>query len=214
MTVIAYAMGSVLGGLLLHGAARWVRGALSGRPVPVPSVSGQAILAGIVALVALGFSVLGWSFFATNSIDVADWEQTDGTITLLEVATEAADRGFSFSGNVNEDLYYVRLEYAYQVAGQDQLGFQRVPNERLFEGRFLQLEPDQLESVQAQYGVGQAVTVYYNPANPAEAALQNDNRTPYLALGGAVGGAAGVLAGVFALSVALFMLRGPAQSEV
>jgi len=197
-------------GVGLHLLARWVRGWLTHQPVPVPEVQGQVILLGIGALVTWGFSLLGWSFFSTNTIDVEqDWNSTNGTITAFEVVTEEANRGFSFSGNVNEALYYVRLEYVYTVDGETYTGFQRVPNERLFEGRFLQLEPDELDAVEAKYAEGNAVTVYYNPDDPAEAALENDNRAPYEIFGGTVGAVMGVLTGIFILPIALYAQKPP-----
>lgn len=201
-------LASVLVGGVLHLGARWGRRAISQRPVPVPGVQGQVILLGIGALVTLGFSLLGWSFFTTGSVDVeTDWDRTDGTITQFDIVTEAADRGFSFSGNVNEALFYVQLSYDYRVDGADYRGFQRVPDEQLFEGRWLQLEPDELDTVAAKYAVGSAVTVYYNPADPTEAALENDNRAPYEIFGGSVGGIMGLLTGIFALPILLYVFH-------
>lgn len=214
METLLYTIAAIMGGVCLHWAARIVRGIITKQAVPTPSVQGQMILLGIGALVTAGFSALGFSIFTTGRVDIDEWETTEGTVTVLDVVTEEANRGFSFSGNVQEDLYYVRLEYTYIADGVERVGFQRIPNEQLFDGQYVQLEPDELETFEADYTVGSVVTVYYNPDNPDEAALTSDNDVPYIVLGGVVGGVMGLLAGIFALPIGLFVLSGaPAEPQ-
>jgi hypothetical protein len=225
MTYLLFALLSIAAGMALHGLALLVRRLLRStspsstttdtpRPLAVPVNGGRATLYGIAGGVAVGFTLLGWSVFSTARVDLDDWTQTTGTITRNERFATEANRGFSFSGQVTEDLYYVRLEYEYTTADATYTGFQRVPNEMLFDGEYLQLEAEEFETVQDEYPLGESVTVYYNPDDPSEAALEADNATPYLVLGAGLGTVAGLIAGVFALPVALFLTvgrRGSAQ---
>lgn len=213
MNILLFALLSIAGGALLHSVALVLRRSLSQRaPAAVPVNGGRAVLYGIVGGVAVGFTLLGWSVYSTARVDLDDWSTTSGTITRNERFATEANRGFSFSGQVTEDLYYVRLEYDYSVDGTAYTGYQRVPNELLFEGAYLQLEAEEFETVQSAYPIGASVTVYYNPENPAAAALEEDNDTPYLVLGAGLGTLAGLIAGVFGLPVVLFVALGRAEA--
>lgn len=210
MTYLLYALLSIGGGAFLHAMILGVRRTLAKTNTPrlVPENGGRAILYGIGGGVAFGFTLLGWSVFSTARVDLDDWATTTGIITRNERFQTEANRGFSFSGQVTEDLYYVRLEYTYTVDDETYTGFQRVPNELLFEGDYLQLEADEFDAVRDAYPVGQEVQVYYNPDDHNAAALEADNDTPYLVLGAGLGAAAGLISGFFMLPVLVFFAVG------
>lgn len=182
------------------------------RQKKTPSVSGRAIMYAFFALLGLTFSLFGWSIFTTPQIDTSQWPTTDGIVTTFEVEEVIRDRGFTFSGDVTDPLYLVQLTYSYSVDDQAYTSSQRYLNEALVGGR-LQLEADELKKAEARFQVGNKVTVYYNPDNPTEAALENASRTPYRVLGLGSGLLGGVIAGVFAFPFTQFAIRQKDPTE-
>lgn len=184
------------------------------RQKKTPSVSGRAIMYGFLGLVGLAFSLFGWSIFTTPEADTSQWPTTDGTITTFEVEEVIRDRGFTFSGDVTDPLYLVQLAYRYTVDDETYTSTQRYLNEVLVDGR-LQLEEDELKAAEERYPVGSMVTVYYNPADPAEAALENASDIPYKALGLGSGILGGLVAGIFAFPLTQFAIsqKHPTEDE-
>ncbi len=87
------------------------------------------------------------------------WHSTTGTVLMSQVAVQRTGR----SRHV-----YPRIVYQYVVNGQAYTG------QRIRAGdQFLRVRiTGQLEQTIARYAVGATVTVYYNPTNPAESALE------------------------------------------
>ena len=206
--MLIYTLLSILGGMALHGLIIYLRSTITQQPVRVPTIAGRSTLFAMIAAIAFGFTLLGWSVYTTSRVDVEDWNTTTGNITYFETITQEANRGFSFSGQLTEELYYVRMEYVYAVGSGEYIGYQRYPNEQLFDGQFLQLEEAERASVAAQYPIGSEVTVYYNPDDPAEAALENENQLPFIILGLGLGTVAGMVVGVFSVPVLQYQLIG------
>ena len=95
------------------------------------------------------------------------WSSTPGRIINSELATRstATSRG-SFSA------YYPKVVYEYQVGGQTYQG------NRIMFGQFpAHSSPDLAQSKLAQYQLHSTGQVFYNPANPAEAVLEQSAMT-------------------------------------
>ena len=205
MTTI-YVLITVLAGVSLHlGLFWWRRRHNPDRTGP--DSSGKPVIYGLVAGLGLVFSLFGWAVLPGNTIDVTDWPHTDGSIMTLEIEDQVQyDRGFSFSGNVDEPLYLVRFEYGYVLDGQVYTGRQRYPDERLHDGR-LELEQHELDTLRQKYEVGHYVMVFYNPDDYTDAALENEDVLPYRLLGYGTGVGGGLVAGIFAFPIGQYLRR-------
>lgn len=174
---------------------------------PLPAAnSGQILILGLGAGVAFIFMLIAWTV-AAGVQDESGWQETSGVISQFDVEDVNQNRGVSFSGNISEPLYLVRLSYDYAVDGKSYTGHSRIANEILREGR-LELEPEELEIVQAEYPIGKAVTVYYHPDELSKAALEYSNKRPYLLFGVGAGSVAGLVAGLLAFPVLRSIIAG------
>jgi hypothetical protein len=184
----------------------------SASPPGRPTNSGRVVMYSFVASVAFMFGLLGWDIAGAGQDD-SNWVKTRGTIIAFEVEDIDQNRGLTFSGDITDPLYLVRLEYTYIVDGVAYIGNRQLAHQRLRDGR-LELEPDELEAAEQRYLPGKAVDVYYNPDTLAEAALERTNKTPYLAVGMGGGMAGGLVAGFFLFPVTqyLFSKKGDSQA--
>lgn len=202
--MLGFALGAIAAGFILHLTLFSLR-QRSTKPPSAPTLSGRVLLYGFIATVGLLVGLIGWSIYGSEKDD-SDWIQTQGTITALDITDIDQNRGVSFSGDVTDPLYLVRLEFHYQVDSQEYVGNRRIANESLRDGQ-LELEPDELEAVQAKYAVGAAVDVFYDPADPEESALEKSDKRPYVALGLSSAVVGSLLAGFFAFPVFQYMWR-------
>ncbi len=109
-------------------------------------------LAGVLAGRLLLEQVQGWRQARASR----NWTPTAGRILSAKLERAGARR----------NLLRPHVEYEYHVAERRCVGTRRV-----FGGRPL-FEAQAAQAVLARYPAGQAVTVYYDPAQPAEATLE------------------------------------------
>lgn len=88
------------------------------------------------------------------------WSTAPGTI--LESSVREAS-GSDFDGPAT---YTVKLSYSYQVMGQTYQG------KNIHIGARSTVPHSKAQATASQYPAGSAVTVYYDPANPADAVLE------------------------------------------
>jgi hypothetical protein len=134
-------------------------------------ITGFSVVAGIagaactVILPVLILGGLGFFLYKRNQQSMAyrqstqTWLSTTGTILMSSVQT-------SHSGNSHST--YPVIVYSYIVNGQS------YQSQRIRAGdQFLTVRlAGQAQATVARYPIGKSVTVYYNPANPAESVLE------------------------------------------
>jgi hypothetical protein len=121
------------------------------------------ICATIIPLVVIGG--IGYFLYKRNQQSMAyrqstqAWLNTTGTVLMSSVQSKHTGRSHS---------YYPVVVYVYTVNGQ---GYQ---SQRIKAGeQFLNVRvTGQAQATVARYPIGARVTVYYNPANPSECALE------------------------------------------
>ena len=126
---------------------------------------GLALLAfGIALAIPFGNEILS---IARAS---AGWPHAPGTVQLSELQREEQRDGSL--------MYRAHVVYTYRVDGRDYVG------ERLRFGSEASLSPvrDRAEQRVAVYRPGMPVTVYYDPASPAESVLEPGARVDAYAL--------------------------------
>lgn len=183
-----------------------VAGAPAGK---APGVLIEAALVGFVVAVGAGITAIGVAAavmaFRTAVTDVARWRQsrrsrlwqaTDGRIERALITRE---------GHGSRTIWGARVRYSYCVGGTNHQG-SRVRFVTTF-GQYARVADGARADV-AKYAAGAAVTVYYDPADPARATLER-NRTG-LAFGLTV--VVLLLIAAFALvGAGLHVLVGPMQ---
>jgi hypothetical protein len=118
-------------------------------------------IAGILGLIALSF--IAWALVIWSRARAArHWHSVLGTVVTSEVV-EASD-----GGDASLNSFYAHVTYAYQVAGH---GYQGT---RLHLGRTGGARKHGAEQVVAAHAPGSPVQVYYNPADPGQAALSRE----------------------------------------
>ncbi len=125
-------------------------------------IAGAICTIGISALVIGG---IGYLLYRRNQQSMAyrqstqAWLNTTGTILMSSVQTSHSGRSHST---------YPVVVYSYAVNGQS------YQSQRIKAGdQFLTVRvAGQAQATVARYPIGASVTVYYNPANPAESALE------------------------------------------
>lgn len=97
---------------------------------------------------------------------VRNWPETTGRVLSAEV-----EKRVRAGRRPTQWLYYAKLTYEYTAEGQTLRG------NNITRGRAMGYRsPEKLQAELQNHPVGSFVTVYYNPANPAEALLSH--RTP------------------------------------
>jgi hypothetical protein len=134
-------------------------------------ITGIALLAslgGAACTVILPILVLGGiGFFlyrrnqqgTTYRQNAQAWPGTSGVVLISTVQSKRTGRSRST---------YPVVVYQYTVNGQSYQGQRIKAGEQFFNIRVA----GEAQATAARYPVGAAVTVYYNPANPAESALE------------------------------------------
>ncbi len=132
-----------------------------------------ALLTGGMGLVALLFFLFALARFKAAQ----RWPVVSGKITLSKIEDDFATFDDNTSSGRTRRLHRPVVEFAYRVDGKDYRSRQR------------QLDGETSGSktwakgVAARYAVGSAVKVRYDPANPADAALENATGGLWIALG-------------------------------
>lgn len=146
-----------------------------------------AVLAGCVAGLILGAVAAGIVLIAGFYRDQARrsrrWPSTLGTITAS-------------APPLAPDAVYPEVTYSYEVAGHT------YTSGRIAFGSPSPNPAGTGDPATSRYGPGRAVTVYYDPANPADAVLERRDASPLLWIIAAI---VFVLAAVFPI---LFVLAG------
>jgi len=144
-------------------------------------------LGGVFALEAVGLRRQGRAY--------ARWPVASGRILGtrrdVELVENNDDRRDGRRHEQYDTFFGTTVSYAYQVAGRD------YRSTRLYAGRpVLSGSPKIAEAIIAKYPPGASVSVFYNPANPAEAMLEPLNfENAKVALIAAIGfGGCGLLA--------------------
>jgi hypothetical protein len=126
------------------------------------SVGGAACTVLLPVLILGG---LGWYLYRRNQQSLAyrqaagSWPGTTGTVLMSSVQSKRTGRSHS--------LYPV-VVYQYEVNGKGYQGQTIKAGEQYLNVRVA----GQAQATVARYPIGATVTVYYNPANPAESALE------------------------------------------
>lgn len=128
--------------------------------------SNPAVLIPLIVVLVFGpicLGIVAWAISLQMKVSASRrWSFTPGRIITSELATRstATSRG-SFSA------YYPKVVYEYQVAGQVYQG------SRIMFGQFpAHSSPDLAQRKLAQYPLHSTGQVFYNPANPSEAVLE------------------------------------------
>ena len=127
-------------------------------------------------ILVLLFAVLGVIAFVRGRRQAsasARWPTVAGIVTTSDVIEEAIE------DKENDDKSFIRktyryqvdLRYAYQVGKRDFVG-----TAANWGGTAIYGLRELAEKAAGQYGVGQPVTVYYDPEQPGHAVLEPDNR--------------------------------------
>ncbi|MBZ0320305.1 MAG: DUF3592 domain-containing protein [Anaerolineae bacterium] len=185
--LLLYAAIAFLAGLLVFwtGQLLWPRfGQKTSDPKPsTPPTSGQRFVVKGLLVVALAMGTLAWSLVYTAKKDqdkTNDWSSVSGLITTFDSQERVNDTQMSMVGDVTETAKEVVIIYTYQVGGEVYTNDQVHADERLPDGRRL-LDPTDADELAEKYKVGESVTVYYDPDDPRQSALQKDeNRGLYL----------------------------------
>lgn len=106
------------------------------------------------------FMILSYFKNKKKAADSLSWSTSPGTI--LESSVREAS-GSDFDGPAT---YTVKLSYSYQVMGQAYQG------KNIHIGARSTVPHSKAQATASRYPVGAAVTVYYDPANPADAVLE------------------------------------------
>lgn len=189
--LLLYAVIAFLAGLLVFWTGQLLRPKLwpklrprvaqkTGDPTPT---SGQRFVVKGLLMVALAMGTLAWSLVYTAKKDqdkTSDWSSVSGLITTFDSQERVNDTQMSMVGDVVDTVQEVVIIYTYQVGSEVYTNNQIHADERLPDGRRL-LEPADADELAKKYQVGESVTVYYNPDDPRQSALQKDeNRGLYL----------------------------------
>jgi hypothetical protein len=128
-------------------------------------------LFGAVALLLWGLAgMLGLNILKVRRIaaEGAAWPQTEGVVLLSQVLQHRSSDGSGGSST----SYSAQVNYQYTVAGKihqgDKLDFSQLG----MSGRRVAGGHKAALAAAARFPTGGAVSVYYNPANPAEAVLE------------------------------------------
>jgi hypothetical protein len=131
-----------------------------------PGVLVPIIVVLVFAPVCVGLVI--WAISLQLKISASrGWSSTPGRIITSELATRstAASRG-------NFSAYYPKVVYEYQVGGQTYQG------DRIMFGQFpAHSSPDLARRKLAQYQLHSTGQVFYNPANPSDAVLEQSAMT-------------------------------------
>lgn len=118
----------------------------------------------VVVLVVLGLFLGGMGVLPTyeHHVAVQEGQPTTGVVQETEIEVKVDDDG--------DRSYHPRIEYEYVVDGQT------YTSDNTFPGRFTRWRGSRswAEDVVAAYGVGQEVTVHYDPSDPSNAYVHND----------------------------------------
>ncbi len=129
---------------------------------------GSVFIVGIFFVVGVAVSWWGWRILQNARVS-ASWPTTSGQIAYSEVRIDRDEDGTTYHADVTFD--YVVDDRRYSA---DTVNF----------GEYGSSNRRHAEEIVAQYSVGQAVTVYYNPAEPETAVLEPGvTWSSYLVLG-------------------------------
>ena len=130
------------------------------------------VLFAILALVVMALAVNAVRATVTPIIHYAqsfNWVQTEGEILQSDVEVVNQADGTRY--------YHAGASYRYVANGETHTG------ERLFFGQWDGPVRGDAQQIVDRYPPGQAITVYYNPADPAQAVVERRvGRGPWLAL--------------------------------
>lgn len=169
--VFAIVFGGVGGILAVHAIADKVPYTDNGVPL-------FAFALPIVAILIAGFSVVAFVRGRRQASASAHWPTVSGRITTSDIIEEQIEdkRDDDANSGVNQIIritkrYRVDLRFAYRVGQRDFVGTTWAWGWTPVFGR-----RELAEKVTASYSPGQAVTVYYDPAQPDSAVLEPNNR--------------------------------------
>jgi hypothetical protein len=119
--------------------------------------------------------------------------QSHEVVRLVEVEDDRHDRG---PRHRDEEFFGANLSYTYEVDGREYRSTRIYPGRPVLDGN-----PKSAAAIIAKYPAGALVSVFYNPANPAQAVLEplNSIYAKVALLAGAGFGGLGLLA-IFLLS--------------
>ena len=149
-----------------------------------------------VFLIPAAFAVMG-GVFALKSFSLrrqghicAQWAVASGRILEVRGKVKLVEDGDD-RRHRDDQFFGATVKYAYQVGGRDYRSTRLYVGRPVFGG-----SPKVAQDIIAKYRSGAAVSVFYDPANPAEAMLEPLNfANAQLALWAAVGfGSFGLLA--------------------
>ncbi len=121
------------------------------------------ICATIIPILVIGG--IGYFLYKRNQQSIAyrqstqNWLSTTGTVLTSSVQSKHTGRSHSF---------YPVVVYVYAVNGQSYQSQRIKAGEQFLNVRVM----GQAQATVARYPIGAAVTVYYDPANPSECALE------------------------------------------
>jgi len=125
---------------------------------------------GVVLLVLFGgiFGGIGTVHVLDHNLSVQEHQPTEATVQSLDVEVDPAD------DEDDEDEYRPDITYTYEVDGRT------YESDNVFPGDFRRWSTDRgwAVNITGHYEVGGQVTVYYDPRDPGQAYLQNDDGKP------------------------------------
>ncbi len=117
---------------------------------------GSIIFVGIFFVVGVAVSWWGWGILQNARVS-ENWPSTGGQITYSDVRVDHDEDGTTYHADI--DFAYVVDDHRYTA---DTVSF----------GQYGSSNRSHAEEILARYPVGQAVTVYYDPAEPETAVLE------------------------------------------
>ncbi len=137
------------------------------------------ICGGLTALSIAAYIVFMILSYVKNKKRAAaspSWFTTHGTILKSSMDQSNIPQRYDYyslregkfirSHDCDPITYYVKVSFAYQVMGQDYRG------RHIFAGDIYSLLQSEAQAILARYPEGAAVTVYYDPDNPADGFLE------------------------------------------
>ncbi|HPA71978.1 MAG TPA: DUF3592 domain-containing protein [Spirochaetota bacterium] len=122
--------------------------------------------------IVIGIGLLGLGLYFQKKAEAIDrWPSTIGKVTASKVVQRTSQKSLRRNDESSQATlsYHPVVEYEYTVDDK------KYSSDRLSLSVDQKSSPQRLEPILKKYAPGTAVTVFYNPDNPADAVLEKAN---------------------------------------